>query len=87
MFSILTFDKHEFLALDEGIGTGDIDFYQKARNRLKEFILKSGTLVFASHSADLLYKFCSRGLVFSCGKIVYDGKLKDALGFYDKSNS
>ncbi len=87
MFSILTFDKHEFLALDEGIGTGDIDFYQKARNRLKEFILKSGTLVFASHSADLLYKFCSRGLVFSCGKIVYDGKLKDALGFYDNSNS
>ena len=86
IFSILTFDKHEFLALDEGIGTGDKAFYKKAQTRMNEFISKSGTLVFASHSADLLYKFCSRGLVFSCGNIVYDGKLKDALNFYAESN-
>ena len=86
IFSILTFDKHEFLALDEGIGTGDNSFYQKAEKRMREFIANSGTLVFASHSPDLLYKFCSRGLVFSCGNIVYDGKLNDALNFYAKRN-
>ena len=87
IFSILTFDKHEFLALDEGIGTGDNSFYQKAEKRMKEFIANAGTLVFASHSPDLLNKFCSRGLVFSCGNIVYDGKLNDALNFYAKRNS
>ena len=86
IFSILTFDKYEFLALDEGIGTGDNSFYQKAEKRMREFIANSGTLVFASHSTDLLYKFCSRGLVFSCGNIVYDGKLKDALNFYAERN-
>lgn len=86
IFSILTFDKHEFLALDEGIGTGDNSFYQKAEKRMREFIANAGTLVFASHSPDLLKKFCSRGLVFSCGKVVYDGKLNDALNFYDKRN-
>ena len=86
IFSILTFDKHEFLALDEGIGTGDNSFYQKAEKRMREFIANSGTLVFASHSPDLLKKFCSRGLVFSCGNIVYDGKLNDALNFYAERN-
>ena len=53
---------------------------------MREFIANAGTLVFASHSPDLLKKFCSRGLVFSCGKVVYDGKLNDALNFYDKRN-
>jgi len=86
IFSILTFDKHEFLAIDEGFGSGDIDFYDKAQARLKEFISNSGTLIFASHSNEILYKFCTRGLVFSCGSIVYDGSLEDALNFYAKSN-
>ena len=53
---------------------------------MKEFIANAGTLVFASHSPDLLNKFCSRGLVFSCGNIVYDGKLNDALNFYAERN-
>ncbi len=86
MFSLLTFDKHEFLAVDEGFGTGDKDFYEKAQNRLKDFIGGSGTLILASHSDSLLKLFCKRGVVFSGGNIVYDGKLDDALKFYAQSN-
>jgi len=87
MFSLLTYHTHEFLALDEGIGTGDAAFYNKARSRLSEFIEKSGTLVFASHSKELLKKFCTRGLVFSEGTIVYDGQLEDAIEYYDSKHS
>lgn len=86
MFSLLTYDKHEFLALDEGLGTGDKAFADKANERMKKFISNSGTIILASHSNELLRKFCNRGLVFSCGKIVYDSNLEDALSFYDKSN-
>ena len=67
MFSLLTFDKHEFLAV-------------------KDFIGGSGTLILASHSDSLLKLFCKRGLVFSGGNIVYDGKLEDALKFYAQVN-
>ncbi|RPG18001.1 MAG: ABC transporter ATP-binding protein [Pelagibacteraceae bacterium TMED124] len=84
MFSLLTYHKHECLALDEGIGTGDASFYEKAEKRLQNFISQSGTLILASHSDALLNKFCSRGIVFSKGSIVYDGNLEDALEFYDK---
>ena len=87
MFSLLTYFSHDFLALDEGIGTGDAAFYNKANIRLTEFIEKSGTLVFASHSKELLKKFCNRGLVFSEGTIVYDGQLEDAIEYYDSKHS
>ena len=87
MFSLLTYHSHEFLALDEGIGTGDAAFYNKANERLTEFIEKSGTLVFASHSKELLKQFCTRGLVFSEGTVVYDGQVEDAIEYYDSKHS
>ena len=49
---------------------------------MNDFIDRAGTLVFASHSEELLKKFCKRGLVFDKGTIVFDGKLSDALDFY-----
>jgi len=86
IFSLLTYETHEFLALDEDIGTGDASFFDKAEKRLANFINKAGTLIIASHSNELLEKFCKRGIVFSNGTIIYDGKLKDALDFYDSRN-
>ena len=82
LFSLLTFGEYEFLALDEGIGTGDARFYNKASKRLNDFISRSGNLILASHSNELLRKFCKRGLVFSSGEIVYDGLLEDAFDYY-----
>ena len=82
IFSLLTYQSHEFLALDEGLGTGDAAFYEKAEKRLEHFLRRTGTLILASHSKELLRRFCKRGLVFSEGMIVFDGKLEDALKFY-----
>ena len=86
LFTILTSFKHECLALDEGLGTGDKAFYNKAQIRLNCFLNKSGSLFIASHSNELLRKFCVRGIVFSGGKLVFDGEIEEALDFYDKSD-
>ena len=86
MFALLTYQYHECLALDEGLGTGDKAFYNKAQIRLNSFLKKSGSLFIASHSQELLRKFCLRGIVFSSGKLVFDGELEEALNFYEKSN-
>ena len=40
----LDFFTHECLALDEGFGTGDNDFFEKAE-KMNDFIDKAGTLV------------------------------------------
>ena len=62
-------------------GNSSLD-YKKAEQRLENFLNNTGTLIIASHSPTLLEQFCERGIVFSKGTIVYDGKLKDALNFY-----
>ncbi len=84
IFTILTSFDHECLALDEGFGSGDTDFRKKAEERTNEFIKKTGTLVFASHSKELMKKFCTRGLVFNKGQIMFDGPLSEAFNFYEK---
>ena len=82
LFSILTSFKHDFLVIDEGFGTGDTDFYEKAERRMKSFIEETGTLILASHSEELLTKFCDRGIVLSKGSLVFDGPLSHSLSFY-----
>lgn len=87
MFALITGSSHECLALDEGFGTGDTRFYKRARLRMQSFVEATGTLILASHSDGLLRKFCTRGLVFDQGRIVYDAPLEDALAFYDEACS
>ncbi len=87
LFSILTSMTHECLAMDEGFGTGDQDFYTRAKERLDTFINNSGTLLLASHSESLLTRFCKRGIVLSKGNIVFDGLINDAIDFYHESSN
>ena len=82
IFSILTSSPHECLAIDEGFGTGDADFFERAEQRMKKFMDSAATLFLASHSEELLKQFCVRGLVFNHGSIVYDGTLDAALNYY-----
>ncbi len=82
IFSILTSSPHDCLAIDEGFGTGDADFFARAEKRLKKFMDSAATLFLASHSELLLKQFCVRGIVFNHGSIVYDGLLEAALNYY-----
>ena len=86
IFSLLTSCKHDCLAIDEGFGTGDSEFFERAEKRLKSFIDSAGTLFLASHSEELLSQFCTRGIVFNHGSIVYDGHLDEALNYYHASD-
>ena len=50
--------------------------------KYKRFIDAAGTLVLASHSEDLLRRYCTRGLILERGRLVYDGSLFRALQLY-----
>ena len=82
IFSILTSSPHDCLAIDEGFGTGDADFCDRAEERMEQFMESAATLFLASHSEELLKQFCDRGIVFSHGSIAYDGPLDAALNYY-----
>lgn len=82
IFAVLTGTRHECLAMDEVLGAGDSSFDEKAESRLETFLASAGTLLLASHSDELLKRFCHRGLVFSQGSIVFDAPLEQALRHY-----
>ena len=81
-FALITFREVHGLALDEGLAAGDQWFQRKARAHLDAFIDEAGTLVLASHSEDLLRRYCSRGVILERGRVIYDGSLYRALQLY-----
>ncbi len=87
LFAVLTGSRHECLAMDEGFGAGDTSFYEKAQDRLTRFLSSAGTLLLASHSDELLRRFCHRGLVFDSGRLVFSGPLESALEYYHRNHS
>jgi ABC-2 type transport system ATP-binding protein/lipopolysaccharide transport system ATP-binding protein len=78
-FAVSTSIDPEILLLDEGIGTGDASFIEKANARLHGFIERTGILVLASHSNDLVRKFCNKAIVMQQGKIVRAGSVEEIL--------
>lgn len=69
MFAVGTSIRPEILLIDEMFGTGDADFQEKAKNRMQELISTAKIFVFASHSPELIEKYCRRIFVLEHGKI------------------
>jgi ABC-2 type transport system ATP-binding protein len=72
----------EILLLDEGIGAVDSAFMDKARDRLVDLVRRSGLLVFASHSDDLLLELCTSAVWLDEGHLKAQGSLRDVLTAY-----
>ena len=83
LFTILTSFNHDCLVMDEGFNAGDTFFMDQAEKRMEDFISNSGTLILASHNDELLKRFCNRGIILDKGKIIYDGKINDAIESYE----
>ncbi|GAA2989261.1 MULTISPECIES: galactan export ABC transporter ATP-binding subunit Wzt/RfbE [Actinokineospora] len=72
----------EILLLDEGIGAVDAAFMAKARDRLVDLVRRSGMLVFASHSDELLFELCNTAIWMDEGRIKMHGDLREVLTAY-----
>ncbi|WP_033292141.1 ABC transporter ATP-binding protein [Amycolatopsis jejuensis] len=72
----------EILILDEGIGAVDAAFLNKARDRLKDLVKRSGILVFANHSDEFLMELCDTAIWMDEGHVKQQGSLRDVLTAY-----
>jgi ABC-2 type transport system ATP-binding protein len=72
----------EILILDEGIGAVDAAFLDKARARLVDLVRRSGILVFASHSDELLFELCNSAIWMDEGGMRMQGGLREVLTAY-----
>lgn len=81
-FATVTAMESEILLMDEVIGTGDAAFMEKAEQRLSEFINRSKIIVLASHSEDMIQKFCTHTLLLEQGKMIAIGKNNEIFDLY-----
>ncbi len=81
-FAMATCIDPDILLLDEGIAAGDANFLEKANERLDQFIRRAGILVLASHSAELVRRFCNKAIVMYHGQIKCVGSVDEAMQMY-----
>ncbi len=86
-FAIATCKDPEILIIDEGIGAGDAQFMKKANARIDKFVSASNILVMASHSEDLLERFCNKCLYMQRGRALFFGDLQEGLDMYRRDYS
>ena len=81
-FAVATSIPSEIMLIDEIIGAGDLHFMEKATKRLENRIEQSHILVLASHSNDIIKRFCNKVIVLEKGQIQYFGEVEKGIDFY-----
>jgi lipopolysaccharide transport system ATP-binding protein len=76
-FSVATSFQPDVLLLDEWVAAGDAAFIAKAEQRLVERLEATRIVIFASHSIELLERFCDRAIVMSHGEVSFQGNMND----------
>jgi teichoic acid transport system ATP-binding protein len=72
----------EILIIDEALSVGDPTFSDKCLVKIKEFKESGKTILFVSHSANQIKKFCEKVLWLEYGKVREFGPADDVLKGY-----
>jgi ABC-type polysaccharide/polyol phosphate transport system ATPase subunit len=73
----------QILLLDEVMAAGDAAFIESARQRMNDLMERASLVVFATHSLDVLPRFCERTILLRQGRIVADGPTRDVVQLYE----
>jgi ABC-2 type transport system ATP-binding protein len=63
----------DILLVDEVLAVGDEVFQEKCLDRIKQFQTEGRTILFVTHSADLVRQLCTRAIVLDHGHMVGNG--------------
>ena len=75
-FAVSTIIEPDILLMDEWLSVGDESFKAKAELRLEKIVNKTGILIIASHSQDVITKICNKVIWLENGKIKKFGSPK-----------
>lgn len=74
----------DILLVDEILSVGDAPFRAKCNAKIRELTEQGKTMLVVSHNAGTVRELCSRGVVISKGKKVFDGDIETAVGFLER---
>ena len=72
-FAVAVHVSPDILLIDEVLAVGDESFQQKCLAKIDEFQQLGCTILFVTHSLDLVPRVCSRGVVLDHGRVLHDG--------------
>jgi ABC-2 type transport system ATP-binding protein len=72
----------DILVIDEVLAVGDEAFSRKCMARIKEFQDDGRTILFVTHSSDLVRQICDFAVVLSSGDLIGSGPAADAVRIY-----
>ena len=82
LFAITTSVSADILLFDELIGAGDASFVERAQKRMATFVERANVMVVATHSPNILRKWCNRAILLEHGRLLLDGQVEEALDAY-----
>jgi lipopolysaccharide transport system ATP-binding protein len=80
-FSVIAHVDADILVIDEALAVGDAFFTQKCMHFLRNF-MKSGTVLFVSHSTESIKSLCSHVVWLEKGGVIQEGEPKDICELY-----
>jgi ABC-type polysaccharide/polyol phosphate transport system ATPase subunit len=81
-FALVTALEPGVLLIDEGFGTGDLRFTERATERMDEFMGRSRIIVLASHSESKIKSICNKAALMQEGRLVAVGPVADIYDRY-----
>ena len=81
-FSVAINVDAEILLIDEILSVGDQHFQEKCYNKMTELKEQGKTMVFVTHSLDVVKKLCTRAVWLYNGAIKMDGNTEKVVDEY-----
>jgi ABC-type polysaccharide/polyol phosphate transport system ATPase subunit len=81
-FAIATSIDPGVVVLDEGLSAGDASFADTATKRVDSLLSRTRILILASHSMDLLQRWCNTAILLERGRIVCSGSVAEVSKAY-----
>ena len=73
----------DIFIVDEALATGDAFFVHKCLRRIKEICESGATVLFVSHSTDMVKRLCHRAIYIDHGRVLNIGDAREICSIYE----
>ncbi|MDV2583313.1 ABC transporter ATP-binding protein [Alkalibacillus haloalkaliphilus] len=84
-FSIAAQLKPDIFIIDEALSTGDMEFKEKASEKIQEMMESAKAVIIVSHSMRFVKQVCTRAIWMEQGQIMADGEAEEIVEQYKES--
>lgn len=81
-FAVAAHLEPEILIVDEVLAVGDAEFQKKCLGKMKDVSGQGRTVLFVSHNMAAVKSLCTKGILLSNGKLVFDGTQLETVNKY-----